>query len=424
MSSMVAVFRPPRSARLLEPAEATTRTVERRVSIVWGLLVLNVLGWAPGLSILHIPTTIGKLITQGSLQAALIVALTVNRKVIIRPNIFLCLVSLLVIEAIVTFVNAQYFRGTAYRTFRLAEFTFVLWLLTPFWGRRDLLLLRCHLRVMLLVLGSVLLGLMVSPGSARVQGRLVGSIWPIPPPQVAHYAALTLGLVVVLWFCGYRRGWMTLLVVVIAGISLILTHTRTALAGVAAGVLIAGLSLIATKARVRRLFIYTGAVVAFVLITLPDVINTWLARGEDKKQLLSLSGRTNFWGPILAFPRNKFQELFGFGLGPAGFGGLPIDSNWIASYQAQGLFGVAVCAAMLIFLLVDAYFQPRGARRALALFLIGYCLVASFTEVGFTDASTYLLDLTVAASLLMPLVANPGQFDDRAGADGLHNTRT
>jgi len=193
---------------------------------------------------------------------------------------------------------------------------------------------------------------------------------------------------------------------------------------VAAGVLIAGLSLIATKARVRRLFIYTGAVVAFVLITLPDVINTWLARGEDKKQLLSLSGRTNFWGPILAFPRNKFQELFGFGLGPAGFGGLPIDSNWIASYQAQGLFGVAVCAAMLIFLLVDAYFQPRGARRALALFLIGYCLVASFTEVGFTDASTYLLDLTVAASLLMPLVANPGQFDDRAGADGLHNTRT
>jgi hypothetical protein len=27
--------------------------------------------------------------------------------------------------------------------------------------------------------------------------------------------------------------------------------------------------------------------------------------------------------------------------------------------------------------------------------------VASFTEVGFTDASSYLLDLAVAASLLM-----------------------
>ena len=34
--------------------------------------------------------------------------------------------------------------------------------------------------------------------------------------------------------------------------------------------------------------------------------------------------------------------------------------------------------------------------------LVTYCLVASFTEVGFTDVSPYLLDLTVAASLLVP----------------------
>jgi hypothetical protein len=33
---------------------------------------------------------------------------------------------------------------------------------------------------------------------------------------------------------------------------------------------------------------------------------------------------------------------------------------------------------------------------------VSYCLVASFTEVGFTDVSPYLLDLTVAASLLVP----------------------
>jgi hypothetical protein len=67
---------------------------------------------------------------------------------------------------------------------------------------------------------------------------------------------------------------------------------------------------------------------------------------------------------------------------------------------------VAVCAIILIFLLVMAYFQPRGSRRALALFLVTYALVASFTEVGFTDASPYLLDLAVAASLLMPSPEN------------------
>ncbi len=97
--------------------------------------------------------------------------------------------------------------------------------------------------------------------------------------------------------------------------------------------------------------------------------------------------------------------IFGFGLTNSSSNGLPIDSNWLASYQEQGLFGVALCATILLFLFVTAYFQPRGVQRALALFLVTYCLVASFTEVGFTDASTYLLDLTLAASLLVPSVA-------------------
>ena len=140
-------------------------------------------------------------------------------------------------------------------------------------------------------------------------------------------------------------------------------------------------------------------------MTLSGVITTWLARGQGTEQLTNLTGRTNVWGPLLAFPRNKFQEIFGFGLSNDSFNGLPIDSNWLASYQTQGLFGVVVCATILLFLLVTAYFQPRGVQRALALFLVTYCLVASFTEVGFTDASTYLLDLTLAASLLVPSTA-------------------
>jgi len=60
--------------------------------------------------------------------------------------------------------------------------------------------------------------------------------------------------------------------------------------------------------------------------------------------------------------------------------------------------------AIVLFLLVTAYFQPRGLRRALALFLVTYCLVASFTEDGFTDATPYLLEVTLAASLLVPYV--------------------
>ncbi|HXY65522.1 MAG TPA: hypothetical protein VEI45_14495, partial [Mycobacterium sp.] len=72
----------------------------------------------------------------------------------------------------------------------------------------------------------------------------------------------------------------------------------------------------------------------------------------------------------------------------------------------QGLFGVVVSAAILVFLFVTAFFQPRGVKRALGLFLTTYCLAASFTEVGFSDASTYLLYLALAASLLIPVTTD------------------
>jgi hypothetical protein len=59
---------------------------------------------------------------------------------------------------------------------------------------------------------------------------------------------------------------------------------------------------------------------------------------------------------------------------------------------------------VLLFVLVSAFFMPIGKSRALALFLSTYVLIASFTETGFSDASTYLLELTLAASLIMPSV--------------------
>ena len=82
--------------------------------------------------------------------------------------------------------------------------------------------------------------------------------------------------------------------------------------------------------------------------------------------MTNLTGRTKVWDLFSTFPRNKYQEIFGFGLSNSSFNGLPIDSNWLASYQEQGLFGVIVCATILLFLLVVAYFQPRGVQRALA----------------------------------------------------------
>ncbi len=391
----------------LPEAEARERSVRHRVGIVWGLLVLNVMGYTGAL--IHIPGAIGKGITQGALPVALLVALTINRKIVLRPNVFLCLAFLLATEAVVTALQPHSF-GTYYRTVRMVEFVAALWLLTPWWGRRDLLLVRCHLKALAVVLGSVLLGVLIAPSKAIGTGRLIGVLWAVPATQVAHYAAVILGVTAVLWFCGQMRTRVTLVIVSVSGVSLVLTHTRTALVAMIAALLVAGLSLIAAKTRVRKLFAVSGAVAAIAIMTLSGFLASWLSRGQGSSQLTHLTGRTAVWGPLLAFPRDKFQEVFGFGLSNDSFNGLPIDSNWLASYQAQGLFGVVVCATMLIFLLALAYFQPRGVQRALALFLVTYCLIASFTEVGFTGPSPYLLELTLAASLLVPpgTIRSPG----------------
>jgi hypothetical protein len=408
----VAARRSRRAAAVLDPVAARERSVRRRLGVVWGLTFLNALGFVG--SVLPIPTVAGKIITQGALPAALIVALTVNRRVIVRPSAFMVVASLLPAEAILTALQPQYI-GAEYRTFRLIEFCAVLWLLTPWWGRRDLLLVRYHLMTLAVILGSVLLGVLVAPGLALGSGRLGGALWGIPFTQVAHYAAVTTGLVVVLWLCGHMPGRLTLLIVAVSGSMLLLTRTRTALVGLIAGILVAGLSLIVARTRVRKLFAIGGAIVAIAIMTLSSFITTYLARGEGTRQLAELTGRTKVWGPLLAFPRDRFQEIFGFGLSNSSFGGLPIDSNWLSSYQEQGLFGVAVCVLILLFLLVTAYFQPRGVHRALALFLITYCLIASFTEDGFTDATPYLLELALAASLLLPPLAGRSLQDDRAG---------
>lgn len=395
-----------RASRRLSAAEASERRLKRSVGTIWGLLILNVLSFAPGVSVIPIPASVGKALTQGALSLAVLLALIVNPKVKFRPNVFLLLVTLMALEAVVTEFTAHYLVGTGYRTFRYVEFVAALWLLSPYWARADMLIVRCHLKAMLWVLGSVALGYIISPGKAMSGGRLNGAIWPVDATQVAHYAAVTIGMVIIYWFCRQMRGRIALFTVVWVMAILLLTHTRTALVGLAVGVLVGGLSLLAVTPRVRKLFGALAAIAAIAFATASSAITSWMARGQGSEQLTNLSGRTNFWGPLLAYPRTTFQEILGFGLSNGSFNGLPVDSNWMISYQDQGLFGAVMCAIILVYLLIAACFQSRGVRRALALFFVIYCLVASFTEDGITNPSTYLLDVTVAASLLLPTFRN------------------
>lgn len=416
LTSSVVAYQPRRGMRLLRPSmpllrqdEARERAVRLRVYLVWGLLFLNVLTFYKGTwnglpLIIPIPSFIGKILTQGSLPVALLLAMSVNRRLLIRPSVFMGLLTVLVTEAVISGVNpaAGHFISTLYRTCRLGGFVATLWLLTPWWGRRDLLLVKAHLTALGVVLGSVLLGLMVAPGRALSQGRLSGEFWPITPVQVADFSAVALGMIVVLWFCGETKRRVTLLAIAATAAMLLMTHTRTELIALVAGIAVAGLRMFTARVRVRKLFAFVGVLLSAAVIAFSSALTTWLARGENSQELTNLTGRTTVWAAVLNAPRDRFQVIFGYGLSNKGFNGLPIDSNWLAAYFDLGLVGIAICVCLLLFVLVSGYFQPRSTGTAVALFLVTYLVVTSVTETGLSDASVYLLELTLAASLLVP----------------------
>ena len=416
---------PTQLRRSRQPKSAELRRLHR-VRLVWALLFFNVLSFAVQPLVFPIPHVLGQLLTQGSLVVALVVALVVNPRLRIRPNVFLTLYSVLAVTTLmmsVRFVSL----GTVYRSSRLVLFVAVLWLLTPWWGRRDLLLLRVQVRFLVAILASVMLGLVLAPSKAYVMNagarRLAGAIWPMPATQVGHYLAELTGLVLLMWLCGLwtRRSALMVLIPSLAG--LLLSHTRTALLGLVVGLAVAGVSLLTRSRRARKAFAAVILVTVTLVLPLAPAISSWLVRGETATEVSNLSGRTAVWPAVLSEPRPETNKIFGSGMGNGSVigaanptdDGLPIDGGWVATYQNQGLVGIVLEAGMFVVLLLTAILRPSSPARAMALFLIVYCLTASFTETGLGDASTYLVDLALAASLLsLPLTT--ARISARRGA--------
>ena len=372
-----------------------------RVWAVWGALFFNVLAVAQLPLLIPFPTKVGQVIAQGCLVLALALALWANPKVIVRPTLYLGLLTLLAVVALTTSIHSDYLLGSTYRAVRLLALVAVLWLLTPWWGRRDMLLLRCHLRCLWLAIGSVVVGALLAHGKAfSYDGRLSGALWPLEPTQVAHFSAVLLGASGLLWMCRVISGRQAAVTVLVMVPVLLATHTRTALVALAAGLVVGAASLLLGQARARRVSAL-GALSAVLVVTLfaPEV-TSWLVRGQSAQEVANLTGRTVVWSGVFAQPRPLLEQLFGSGLSNKSFNGLAVDSTWASAYLDEGWFGMTVIASMLLLLLLLAATRERGPQRAVALFLTVYCLVAAFTETGLSDASPYLLDLTIAATLL------------------------
>lgn len=367
----------------------------------WAAVFVNVLAFSALPTLVPIPGVIGQLVTQGALPAALLLAILANRHGVIRPNVFLVALTLLAVVSLMVSLHSEFFRGSTFRASRFVLFVGVLWLLTPWWGRRDMTLLRCHRLCLGAVLISICAGALLAPGKAfSFDGRLTGTIWPVPATQVAHYAAIMLGTTVLLWMCHVVRGWAAALWVVVPVAVMVGTHTRTAIVGLVAGLVCAMATLFLSQARARRTILVGGLTTVAVSLFFASEIRSWALRGQTTEEASQLTGRTKVWTEVLEEPRAPIHEFFGSGMSNLSWEGLPIDSTWVGTYLDQGVFGVAVLALLMVFLVASAITTVSGTQRALATFLIVYCLFASITETGLGGPSPYLLDLTVAASLL------------------------
>ena len=135
-----------------------------------------------------------------------------------RPNLFLVLLTLLAVVALMVSIHNEFIFGSTFRACRLIGFIAVLWLLTPLVGQVGSRPAPLPYLVLRIVVGTVLVGAVLAPGAAfSFEGRLSGALWPIPPTQVAHYAAVLLGCTVVLWLGGAVRGRTALLTLAITG---------------------------------------------------------------------------------------------------------------------------------------------------------------------------------------------------------------
>lgn len=382
----------------------------RAVGIVWGLLILNTLGSAGAQTIVPLPRSLIQLVTMGSLVGAFALALALNLRLRIRASAFLFLLTLLLVPSVISSAHLESGFGALFRCTRLALFIGTLWLLSRWWDGGPTFV-RHHIRMYFAVLGSVAAGLVVSPGAAMpglYGGRLVGALWPLTPPQIGQYAAVIIGLTVLL-VLGHRTDRTSAAVVIVPSLILLaLTHTRTATLGLFIGLTLAIGSLVLTSAAARRFFTWAVLGAAVAAVALGSLLQTWFLRGQSQENFSSLTGRAKVWDALLAAPRTALEQWFGVGLGDKSFGGLPIDNSWLAVYNEQGLTGIGLVAAVIIVLAGVALLRPPSLSRACAIFLVSYCAIASYTEAGLGDASPYLLHLAVAASLLAaPAAAAP-----------------
>ena len=143
------------------------RSMRRRIGWVWGLLFFNVMTYTVGTTnLIPLPHQVGKLLPESAVGVALLLILTANKRLLVRPNIYLILITAMCLCAAIMSFRGYFGLGSMIRWSRFALFVGALWLTTPWWGRRDFMILQFQRRALMVVIGTVIVGVAFSPTRA------------------------------------------------------------------------------------------------------------------------------------------------------------------------------------------------------------------------------------------------------------------
>jgi O-antigen ligase len=299
---------------------------------------------------------------------------------------------------------------------RLARLLIGLMLLFVLWApliKRPERLLMAHLVAHLLLACTVVLSIAYRPGEAwRPVGtlgrgfRLQGVIIPMLPPRVGEVGAIVLGLAIIALVARKLPVLPAGAMIVVGGVLVALSRTRTAAAAVAFGLVLA-LFLTRKTWWGRLTTMLVPGLVGLVFLAVPT-LHVWLLRGQGTKQLSSLSGRTTSWRYILAEKVSLQTKIIGHGLGDKrvllrrGEGDIDvmaIDNSWLGLYWETGLLAVTIVGVAMIVAWVSVLRAPTPYVKAGGALLLGYVTVASLNESGLSDLSSMTLHLLVAAAV-------------------------
>ena len=381
-----------------------TRHDEKRVTLVWLLLFASGLSYSADVGLAAgIPLRFEQLGTALALGAAFFFALNFNRRIRLTGSWPVWLYAVLPVIALFAPLAGAGGVGTLFRAARFLFALLIMALLAPAWRTDPWVLANAHARALRLAIAAALLSLAVGMGFDR-EGRLIAQLPALRAPQVGQFAALLIGISAVQGMTRAPRLPRIGLWIFLATVALVLSKTRTATVALCVAFVVTLIFLLVSHSRARRVFATVLLVGPLVYLVMQPAIRAWFERDQSSELLTTLTGRTKAWALVYSFPRTGFQELFGIGYGDKSIFGLPIDNGYLAAYQETGKVGlVAVCVIMLI-LLLRALAYPRTANRALAIFLIVYVAVASYTETGIGDMSAYVMHLVVAGAMITPVV--------------------